>query len=291
MNTNNTEIDCYCPKCNQKTHHRIHGGAQNIYRDDEDSYYLESTFYVVKCMGCDNVSFLQVNDGDEYIRINDDGEMESAPEYITYPNHQGQINPLSDWEIPPVIRKIYNESISALNNNCDILAAIGFRTTVEAICNEKGLDSGKLVTKINRLREKGVITKADCERLHQARFMGNDSTHEIVAPERSHLLLVLEVINNIINNLYIIDEKCRETFPYRFRDMTDFLGLLQEGLKRCKSGETSNLYGFLPEEHKYRREDIEKYEVELLRLIDNAKFTELQRLPSDNGKRQLYIKS
>ncbi|MDC2648952.1 DUF4145 domain-containing protein [Bacteroides ovatus] len=204
MKTPKTEIDCYCPRCNRKTHHNIHGQEQNVYRNDDEGYYAESTYYIVKCMGCDYVSFLQVNDGDEYMQYNDYGDMESVPEYITYPEHQGHIDPIFSWDIPSPISQIYRESVMALNDKCDLLAAIGFRTTVEAICKEKGITSGKLETKINKLRDKGIITSADCERLHQARFMGNDSTHEMIAPDRSHLLLVLEVVNNILKTSILL---------------------------------------------------------------------------------------
>lgn len=231
-----------------------------------------------------------MNDGDEYMQCNEYGEMESVPEYISYPIRQGLISPLSSWDIPPVISRIYNESVNALNENCDILAAIGFRTTVEAICNEKGITSGKLVTKINKLKDKGIITKADCERLHQARFMGNDSTHEMIAPERSHLLLVLEVINNILNNLYIIDKKCRETFEYRFKDQADFLQILNEGVNRCNTGDTYTLYGFLPNDRKYRKKDIDQYEAELIVLIDNNQYTTLSKCPAVEGRRQMFVK-
>lgn len=284
------EIDCYCAMCKQETHHSIHGNEKNIYNNDDDGYYSESNFLIVKCLGCDHVSFLQINDGDDYMNYNDYGEMESVPEYITFPDRQGHIAPLSSWEIPALISKIYTESVKALNEKCDILAAIGFRTTVEAICNEKGITSGKLVTKINKLKEKGIITKADCERLHQARFMGNDSTHEMVAPERSHLLLVLEVINNILNNLYIIDRKCRETFEYRFANLNDFLRMLNEGVARSLSGDTSTIYGFLPDDHKYRKKDIDQYESELISLIDSGQYSLLSKCPAVKDKRQMYVK-
>lgn len=285
-----TEIDCYCDQCKQVTHHSIHGHEKNVYTDEHDEYYAESNFYIVKCKGCDNVSFLQVNDGDEYMQYNEYGDMDHVPEYITYPKRQGYIEPLSSWDMPAIISRIYKESVTALNQGCDILAAIGFRTTVEAICKEKGITTGKLATKINKLKEKGIITKADCERLHQARFMGNESTHEMVAPERPQLLLVLEVINNILNNLYIIDKKCRETFEYRFENQADFLQKLSEGVNRCHTGDTYTIYGFLPEDYKYRKVDIDKYEAELISLIDSGEYTELTKCPPVDGIRQMYSK-
>lgn len=284
-----TQIDCYCPKCNQETHHSIHGMEKNSYIDED--FCEEHTFFIAKCLGCDHVTFLLKKDGDAYLDYGDNDELISAPQYTTYPESEGKVDALSSWDIPPLISKIYSESVKALNDNCFMLAAIGFRTTVEALCNEKGISSGKLVTKINKLKDKGIITSADCERLHQARFLGNDSTHEMISPERNQLLLVLEVINNILNNLYIIDEKCRNTFEYRFKDFDDFLNLLDEGLNKCPFDDSYPISGFLPNDRRYRLKDIEKYEAELIRLIDNGQYDKLVKCPEIRGKRPLFRKN
>jgi len=208
-------IDCYCSVCKHRTHHIVLGEGVNV-SPDEDYFYRE-TLRVVKCCGCDNVSFDKEVEDESNVQYTQEGYEELVTEHISYPFKENSIEPLRSWDIPSLVKNAYNESVDSLNNGNLLLAAIWFRATVEALCLQKGIDTGKLVTKINKLRDKGIITAADCERLHEARFMGNESAHQIEKPDREHVMMVLEVINNILNNLYIIDKKFKEVFEYRFR--------------------------------------------------------------------------
>lgn len=282
------KIDCYCPVCKQKTHHEILGEGDNYAPNNE--YYYKETCRVVKCCGCDHVSFdLEILE-ESNIEYNDQGYEELIPVHTSYPIKENQIVPLRSWEIPPLIGKAYRESVEALNNGSLLLASIGFRATIEALCNEKGFDKGTLITKINKLREKGVITAADCERLHEARFMGNESAHQIQEPDREHILIVLEVVNNILNNLYVIDRKFKEIIEYRFKDYDEFQDMIEKGVAKHKKGVEGTVYMFLPEERKYRKEDLDKYEVEMQARLADGRLRCLTVLPkNENNKfRQVY---
>ena len=281
-------IDCYCPKCKNKTHHYVLGEGENCSNDDE--FHWRDCYRVVKCCGCDHVSFDLESLDESMVEYNDYGEEEYIPTHTSYPVKENSIEPLHSWEIPSLIQKAYSESVEALNNGSLLLASIGFRATVEALCIEKGIDKDYLIEKINELRDKGIITSADCERLHEARFMGNESAHQIEKPDRAHVLMVLEVINNILNNLYIIDKKFKEVFDYRFKDYDDFEHLLTRGVDGYKAGEEGTVYAFLPEERKYRKEDLDKFEAELQTRIADGRYTRLSVLPKqkDSKYRQRY---
>ena len=197
---------------------------------------------------------------------------------------------MHSWEIPLLIAKAYGESVEALNNGSLLLASIGFRATVEALYIENGIVKGTLIGKINKLRDKGIITAADCDRLHEARFMGNESAHEIQRPDREHVLIVLEVINNILNNLYVINKKFKEVIEYRFKDYDEFQALIEKGIEELLNGDEGNIYMFLPEDRKYRKTDLDVFEKEMQQRIMDGKFTKLSVLPKQaNSKfRQNY---
>lgn len=281
-------IDCYCSVCKHRTHHVVLGEGYNLSPDED--YIYKATYRVVKCCGCDNVSFdLEVYE-ECNIEYNQNGYEEIVPIHTSYPIKENSIEPLRSWDIPTLIGKAYRQSVDALNNGDLLLASIGFRATVEALCIEKGLDKGTLIFKINKLRDKGIITSSDCERLHEARFMGNESAHQMQEPDREHVMIVLEVINNILNNLYIINKKFKEVIEYRFKDYDDFQKLLEKGVDNHKQGYEGTVYAFLPEERKYRKEDLDKYEAELQKRISDKKFIRLSVLPrkEDSKYRQGY---
>lgn len=281
-------IDCYCPVCKHRTHHLVLGEGINTSPDDD--YYYSATYRVVKCCGCDHVSFdLEVLE-EGNVEYDQDGYEVIVPVHTSYPEKENSIEPLRSWEIPSLVQRAYNESIDALNNGSLLLASIGFRATVEALCIEKGLTKGNLEKKIDELSKKGIITALDCERLHAARFMGNESAHQIEKPDREHVLTVLEVINNILNNLYIIDKKFKEVIEYRFKDYDEFQKLIEKGIDEHKKGDEGTVYLFLPEERKYKKEDLDKYEAEMQNRIVAKTFTRLSVLPKkpDNKYRQGY---
>lgn len=281
-------IDCYCPICKHKTHHEIIGEGKN-HSPNDDYYYLE-TYRVVKCCGCDNVSFdMEILD-ESNVEYNEQGYEELVAVHKSFPITENSIEPLRSWEMPTLIAKAYRESVEALNNGSLLLASIGFRATIEALCIEKGFNTGNLITKINKLRDKGIITAIDCKRLHEARFMGNESAHQIQEPDREHVLIVLEIVNNILNNLYVIEKKFNEVIEYRFKDYEEFQKMIETGVSECKKGTEGTVYYFLPDGRKYRKEDLDKYEAEMQTRISDGRFTCLSILPKkENSKyRQGY---
>ena len=282
------KIDCYCPICKHKTHHEILGEGINY--SPNDDYYYKETCRVVRCCGCDNVSFNQEILEESNVEYNEDGYEVLVPIYKSYPIKDNYIEPLRTWDIPSLIGKAYKESVEALNNGSLLLASIGFRATIEALCIENGFDKGTLITKINKLRDKGIITAADCERLHEARFMGNESAHQIQEPDREHILIVLEVVNNILNNLYIIDRKFKEVIEYRFKDYDEFQSMIEKGVAEHKKGDEGTVYMFLPDERKYKKEDLDKYETEMQIRIADGRLSCLSVLPKNdkNKYRQGY---
>lgn len=270
-------IDCYCPLCKHRTHHEVLGEGKNVSPDED--YYYGSYYRVVECCGCDTVSFDREVIEEGNVEYNQDGYEEIVPVHTSYPVKEYSIEPLVSWEIPSLINCAYKESVDALNNESYLLASIGFRATIEALCLENGINSGNLADKIDTLRKKGIITDADCKRLHEVRFMGNDSAHQMEKPDRQHLMTVLDVINNILNSLYIIEKKFKDVFEYRFKDYADFEQLLVKGIYDRKSGTEGTVYLFLPEDRKYKREDLDKFEEELQKQISAGKFTKLTILP------------
>jgi hypothetical protein len=51
------------------------------------------------------------------------------------------------------------------------------RTVVEASAKANGIGTGNLASKINSMREKGLIRPAIAEQAHEVRFAGNNMAH------------------------------------------------------------------------------------------------------------------
>lgn len=133
-------------------------------------------------------------------------EEEYTEEVLLYPTPLKNHIPLTDgYNLPPKIKAIYHETLETFKAGSYILAGVGFRAVIEAICIDKGIKGRDLQQKINNLLKEKLITEKECKRLHSIRFLGNDSVHEMLKPEKRTLYLVLEIIEPLLKNIYLID--------------------------------------------------------------------------------------
>jgi hypothetical protein len=119
-------------------------------------------------------------------------------------------------QLPKKLRKIYEETIQAFNEELGILCAGGLRALIEGICEDKGLQGGNLEKRIDALA--GLLPKNIVESLHSFRFMGNVAIHELTPPERTDLRLAIEVSEDLLNYLYELDYKARNLSLRRQKD-------------------------------------------------------------------------
>lgn len=288
MADNTQYVKCYCDTCESETNHAIKATVEVTSPDEE--YWWHCDYSIVKCCGCGTVSFLTATTEEGEVEYNEYGEVSYPTRYKTFPYHRRFAKSIRDvWSIPRNISKIYKETINALNNECFLLAAAGFRVIVEAICIENKIEGKSLETKINNLCKKGIITKNDRDRLHSIRFMGNDSVHAIKEPDKRQIRLVLDIIHNMLNGLYVLTKECDDILEGPITEFDEFIELLGEGLKTRSVGEVDILKNLLPPSRRLISEDRSAFENQLKEAIAHGKYTKLELCPPPTtGKNQQY---
>jgi len=283
-----TPVKCYCPKCKQHTNHHVM--AEHKYSGDDKEYFWRQTYRMVKCYGCEHVSFDVETFEESNIRYDCDGREEMYSEHASYPDPEGLLKPIeTSWEFPSDVLRIYRETVKAINAECYTLAAAGFRAVIESICLDKQINGKSLEVKINNMKKAGIITMADRDRFHSVRFLGNDSVHEIKTPERRTLLVVLEIIEGILKNLYIYEEIISSELERPIKTIEEFISLLDDGLADKTVGTVDVLRNLLPENRRLIREDMTKFEQGLIELIINGKYNKLALCPPPvQGRHQQY---
>ena len=63
--------------------------------------------------------------------------------------------------------------------------------------------------KISGLAENGFLTTHNAEILQELRFLGSEAVHNLYQPPLSELGLAIDIIELVIENLYMIDRKAR----------------------------------------------------------------------------------
>lgn len=291
-----TRIFAFCTECGRETHHEILYTHKQFPTAEYDSY-SESKFSIIKCCGCDNVSFLyEYHDYESRIIDDETGQETYEIDRQQYPRFvRGYQGIKETGFLPELIRKIYNETLDALKNGSLILAGIGLRATIEAITKQENIAGKNLDTKINNLVKKGYLAKNDADRLHAIRFLGNDSAHEIMAYEQSKVILCFEIIENVLKSLYILDQKTEYFLEMPIKDYDDFLRLVRSKLEYKKYRESSNdftLRSLLEKDIRKTLDKLNQYERQLIKDIDSGDFAELliSKKESKDGKEVIYYK-
>lgn len=224
-----------CTSCKHETNHKVlyslllHGKEEF----EEYSYYeWENEHQVIKCLGCDEISF-RVTKSDSESLNPETGEYDV--EEILYPKRTKEtINCKAYLNLPFTIKILYKETIDSYNNNILLLCAIGIRSLVEGICQDKKIADGNVAIqkkdgtkevkssknldgKINGLFEKGILTEENAKILHEHRYLGNEAVHELSIPSRSELELAITIIEHILNSIYEIPAKSFELIKLRKR--------------------------------------------------------------------------
>ena len=223
-----------CESCDRETWHEV------LYQHAESEYeYRVDTFHqVLRCKGCKALSFRKVVVDYESSYPVDDGEWHVPKDIFDFPSVLKGHKKLGDlWEIPKLVREIYTQSLHAVRDGSNILAGIGLRATVEAICNEQSIQGRTLDKQIDGLAKAGLISQRDAERLHAIRFLGNDAAHEIRASSESNLLIALRIIDHLLVTLYVLDGDAGGSLDTIIRKPQNFVQVLDKKVATFKAGE------------------------------------------------------
>lgn len=161
---------------------------------------------LVQCMGCKSLRYVTSTECQipEYREETDINVYPDLPN--RKPNYAAGIDP-TETSIPANVRKMYCETLQALNAGINTLAAGGLRATVEAICIDSGLVKGSLQTKIDELARKNLLTVSQADLLHEERYLGNAALHELETPPFQAIVDGLHIVEGLINTIYILPIK------------------------------------------------------------------------------------
>ena len=212
----NAKIDVACGVCKRSTKHKILSDIHLSGRKDISEYEFydwNNEYQIIQCQGCEAVAFRQTHENSEdYYQVSHD-EIEYAKSIDVYPNPEGGRQPLDDeYLLPSNLNRIYSETIKSLNSNHSVLTGIGIRAVVETICKDKNSRGRDLFAKINDLVTQGVLTQDGADILHKLRSLGNQAAHEVKPHDNVQLGLAMDVIDHLIQGVYILPHHAKFKF-------------------------------------------------------------------------------
>ena len=193
-----------CASCEKVTNHAIlakHDTTGDYY-DGEIQWWR--SYQIIQCLGCEAISFRDTSTCTEDYDPQTGKLVET--EHL-YPDRTEGREPMQGHEKFPVrTRRIYLETLKALNSQSPILAAIGLRALIESICLEQKTKAKTLAKGIDELADIGLLSKKQAEFLHNHRFMGNQAAHEIVAPKPEHLVAAIDIAETLLKTIHVLPD-------------------------------------------------------------------------------------
>lgn len=280
------KVKSYCRECSKSTNHDVLSEYSEQYRDE---YAYDLIYQIVQCKGCGTKSFRHVFVDIESAFCTVDGQVEVPEEVTVYPKAiEGHKEVKDIYKLPDIVLKIYQEVLLALKEEAKILASLGLRGTVEAVCNDLNIPGGKLDARINKLASSGYISTKDAQRLHGIRFMGNDAAHDIKTPKDESLQVALQIVEHLLLSVYILEKRANGNLETTTANFEIFLEMLYDKLKQYKSGEELPIAQFLMKDSRRVKESITKLEQELVQKINDGKIDRLiiGKLDHYNGSKE-----
>lgn len=278
-----------CRTCKSVTRNEIL--CEHIAETDPETYHEKDSWQIVRCLGCHTTGFRHRNDDYEQVWEDSDGDVRHTITTIVYPrlvrNHSGLKG--TAW-IPALIRKVYRQTLSAYSDTAYVLASIGLRATIEAVCNHLEISGSNLEKRIDQLYKTGNVSNSDKKRLHAIRFLGNDAAHEVKEPKESDLRVALEIVEHLLNSVFILEKKSK-SLETVIENYEEFSKLMESCIKSSDAAQAASLGAILGTKRRLVGNNLDNFETQLKSSIDagTMKYLTLAQVENIGGKDvQLY---
>jgi hypothetical protein len=191
-----------CSQCGGRPrNHRVLREHVDKWFDDDAMVGGQNSYQICQCLGCEAIRFRHV--------VTAEGE-EMDENVFPEDSSDSPYKEINWTRFPEDVREIYRETIKALNAGAPILGGGGLRAIVEAICKHRKVPGKNLQDKINQLVKQGLLASTQADLLHEERFLGNKALHELEPPSERELQLGLEIIQGMLNAIYVLPEMAEE---------------------------------------------------------------------------------
>lgn len=265
-----------CRNCSKQTNHDVL--FETTHEADKSYYNEKHTWQVLKCRGCDTIGFrYRFDDYDDVTELTS-GKTKHAVSFKRYPQAIVGHHPLDyQFAIPPLIREVYRQSLAAYATDASILAGIGLRATIEAVCTHLDVTGNSLEKRIDALAKSGHISTTDKRRLHAIRFLGNDAAHEVREPKTQELKVALEIVEHLIKSVFILERKAKN-LDVQVESHDAFFQLLEQCVTNLASDKDAlSLVAILGRTKRRVSGDLEPFERRVIEDIEAGKVSFLAR--------------
>ncbi len=205
-------IKIHCTSCNVSTNQLIRAKFAPKFRAEYELFEYNE-YCVAECLGCNNIFFIHVRWDDNEESKDENGDpikvmSHFVEDELWFEDHDF-LNEQDLDVLPAMIFGMYEELQKALQKEMRLLAGIGMRMLIEAVCLNQKITEKNLQDQIKSLLSLGYISKNDFDVLDELRKIGNLSVHKIKPPSDSILEAALEAVNHLLRAIYVVPKRTK----------------------------------------------------------------------------------
>ncbi|BAL97057.1 hypothetical protein RGE_37180 [Rubrivivax gelatinosus IL144] len=278
-----------CRECCRSTRHEIL--CSHTEESDPEGYHESHSWQVIRCLGCHTCGFRLRHDDYEMVMEEEDGKLIHDITITQHPSVLSDHKALREtYLLPPLIQKVYKQTLKALSDSSFVLAGIGLRACIEAVCNELKVSGTNLERRIDQLFKAGHVSNGDKRRLHAIRFLGNDAAHEIKEPKDSDIRVALDIVEHLLNSVFLLENKAK-VLDTVAENYDDFLKLLNNCALHFNQAAAVSLASLLGRKRRLVSQGFDDFEQKAKQDVADGKipYLKLGQVSNAGGKDvQLY---
>jgi hypothetical protein len=203
----------HCPTCDAERHADIVGQHVDEGEDTESGIWGKSTYYILKCRGCETVYFREDHQHSEdwdHSHNPHTGEVETYyPVKTTYhPAPSKRSLPGWNWHLSILdhdLDALTTEVYRALDADAPVLAAVGIRTVFDRSSQLLKVDPElTFAEKLDALVRSGAIGKDERDSLKALTDAGSAAAHRGWSPKPAHLNTMMSILENFLYRSFIL---------------------------------------------------------------------------------------
>jgi hypothetical protein len=231
-------LEAHCNTCLRRTWHDVLATHDQPAWEAEDEseyevispwqsqkFYVQAwvhTYLILRCRGCDAVSFQRVAKPDlvHEGRITEAQEeaIEEATVRESYPPAVARGRPQWIDRLPDSIRSLLGEVYVATAADARSVAAMGLRAIIDCVCTDKVGDAGGFKDKLKALVDGEFTSSRERDILVAALETAHAAAHRAHRPSTDELSRLLDIVEHLLQSMYVLPgvaEELKKTAPKR----------------------------------------------------------------------------
>jgi hypothetical protein len=198
------ELMSFCRQCGGERYHSVFARKTRTWQDDNVDG--RDTWSIVECRGCQAVTFVHAHWMSEELEMTENGPALVIHRSLYPP---APTRKMPEWSTDILLNigwvsELLNGIYAATGMQHYALAAMGLRSIVDFVVTaQAGDDNIGFLKKLNRLRDKRMITQTQVDVLYAAFDAGSATAHRGFSPTQEDVYTLLGITESLIEQVYI----------------------------------------------------------------------------------------